>query len=98
MVNNYTDGKRNGVRYFNPQPGRGKFMPVAELLPDQRFVDESASDTPEASNSSCIANANTSAAIDIKPIPENNKSTTDNSKYFGMEVCINLASVCVCVV
>jgi len=41
VVENYTNGIRKGVQYFKPQPGRGKFMQLAQLKPDQRFVDVS---------------------------------------------------------
>jgi len=41
VVESYDSGIRNGVQYFKPQPGRGKFIQLAQLQPDQRFVDVS---------------------------------------------------------
>ena len=42
MVDNYSNGKIDGVCYFTPQAGRGKFMRMTELQPDQRFAEISA--------------------------------------------------------
>ena len=32
-----SDGVWNGNRYFDSQPGRGIFVPIAHLRPDTRF-------------------------------------------------------------
>ena len=31
------DGKWNGIQYFESQKGRGLFLPLSKLKPDQRF-------------------------------------------------------------
>ena len=38
-VEECTDGSRNGKRYFNCQPGRGLFVPLSHVEPDQRFTE-----------------------------------------------------------
>ena len=36
-MDNCTDGMFQGIQYFVSQPGKGKFVKVLELQPDERF-------------------------------------------------------------
>lgn len=41
-VNDPIDGKWKGIAYFHPPAGKGKFIPLSILQPDERFAVQAA--------------------------------------------------------